>query len=621
MLPRRALLSPPSLVRAYRRSSARKPGAGTVNKIRRIRPREVMDPNVPMPSTDHKKVHMCLSFGFCGTGYHGLQSQPDKPQLETISGTLRAALHASGAIALTNLEPETRTKWTLASRTDKGVHASGAAVSFKMETLPDELEHLDNGRVVLAPAAIDRINALLPEEVRLLSGARVRKSFNARKCASTREYEYLLPVSALGAADRDEAHARVLELDRLLSLFEGTHRVHNFSSGLRTPGLTYEDETSGESWPLALDLSERGGTASAFRSVLCARVRRVLRLGGEEYVVLRIVGLAFVLHQIRHMVGAAIAATRGAVPRDAIELGLASPLQVDLAPLAPGCGLILDRIHWYEMVSGLTEVEPTAADLERGAAFKRDVVYPHVHALYSKPDSELKFFLDSLSDPNAPNFCSFYTGDELARLRRLLARWEQQKPSLTNMLKHGGRLSEVRRPEPQQALEEVLVAQLAAATAKQTAAPGDEQEEEDDGAEPVIELPFGKPRRRVALSAAGSPVNPNRLTTAAVAAELPHGLADRARQTGADSWELPEGHGKPLRLLTTRDKLPGGLQVRICVQRGLVPGPMLREMVWRLSEAVDHGTLQAMQPHEIYLQYLDAVYGRVAPPVVDWDDE
>ena len=368
---RRALPSPPALVRGYRRSSSRKPGAGTVNKIRRMRPPTVMDPNVPMPSTDHKKVHMCLSFGFCGTGYHGLQAQPTKPQLETISGTLRAALHSSGAIAATNLEPETRTKWTLASRTDKGVHASGAAVSFKMETLPDELEQLDDGRVVLAPAALDRVNALLPEEVRLLSGAKVRKSFNARKCASTREYEYLLPVSALGAAadDRDEARARVLELDRQLSLFEGTHRVHNFSSGLRTPGLTYEAEADadadavaegkgdatgdgeageagdaageaggGETWPLALDVSDRGGT-NAFRSVLCARVRRVLLLGGDEYVVLRVVGLAFVLHQIRHMVGAAVAAARGATPRDAIELGLASPLQVDLAPLAPGRGL------------------------------------------------------------------------------------------------------------------------------------------------------------------------------------------------------------------------------------------------------------------------------------------
>ena len=83
---------------------------------------------------------MCLLFGFCGTGYYGLQSQraegtPDQP---TISDALRSALLASGAIAPTNFAPLSRTKWTLASRTDKGVHAAGAAVSFKMETLEEQ---------------------------------------------------------------------------------------------------------------------------------------------------------------------------------------------------------------------------------------------------------------------------------------------------------------------------------------------------------------------------------------------------------------------------------------------------------------------------------------------------
>ena len=48
------------------------------------------------------------------------------------------------------------------------------------------------------------------------------------------------------------------------------------------------------------------------------------------YLVLRIAGLAFVLHQIRHIVGASLAVAHGVVPADAIRIALRSPLQVDL---------------------------------------------------------------------------------------------------------------------------------------------------------------------------------------------------------------------------------------------------------------------------------------------------
>ena len=42
-----------------------------------------------------------------------------------------------------------RHRWTLASRTDKGVHAAAAAVSFRMETLADQIKQCggdSNGR-------------------------------------------------------------------------------------------------------------------------------------------------------------------------------------------------------------------------------------------------------------------------------------------------------------------------------------------------------------------------------------------------------------------------------------------------------------------------------------------
>ena len=118
----------------------------------------------------------------------------------------------------------------------------------------------------------------------------MRGGFDARLCASSREYEYLLPLSALGGASEVQTRARVLELDRALSTFQacnpscpparhatraphlpglhpcvreaarppaplhqGSHRFHNFASGLRSAASDkHVYEAGGESWPLGL---------------------------------------------------------------------------------------------------------------------------------------------------------------------------------------------------------------------------------------------------------------------------------------------------------------------------------------------------------------------------------
>ena len=81
----------------------------------------------------------------------------------------------------------------------------------------------------------------------------MRGGFDARLCASSREYEYLLPVSALGGNSEAQTRDRVIEFDRALSAFQGSHRFHNFGSGLRmTASDKHVYEAGGESWPLGL---------------------------------------------------------------------------------------------------------------------------------------------------------------------------------------------------------------------------------------------------------------------------------------------------------------------------------------------------------------------------------
>jgi tRNA pseudouridine(38-40) synthase len=382
----------------------------------------------------YKKRHALLTFGYCGTGYWGLQSQnaegdPDRP---TVSDVIRRALLNSGAIAPTNFAPIMRTKWQLASRTDKGVHAACAAASCNIETLAEEvlLEPGEEGQEAryweLTPEAIARINTHLPREIRLFSATRVRKRFSAHESASSRTYEYLLPEASLGGASAED-------LDAVLRAFEGSHKFHNFASGLRrSKGSVPDFEAEGESWPLALDTSRH---SAAFRSVLHCRVHRSFSIEGTPYLLLRISGLAFVLHQIRHMVGAAVAVTVGAVPKEAMITALKTPMEVNVSPLAPGCGLLLDEIRWFDVGQGEYEAEvPTDARQEM-AAFKEQVIYPHIHSLY-QDQRALDVFLNGLISDDPLQRWVRYTDDDYARLRRVHDSWTAHVEQMVCSTRH-----------------------------------------------------------------------------------------------------------------------------------------------------------------------------------------
>ena len=587
-----------------------------------------MDPGTGAAAKKYKKMPMCISFGFVGSGFYGLQSQPKRPDLPTVARTLRQALLESGAIAASNMEPLSRTKWSLSSRTDKGVHAIGAAASFRMETLPEQLEEQD-GRLALRAAEVARINGFLPPEVRVFGAARVRGGFDARLCASSREYEYLLPLSALGGASEAEARARVLEFDRVLSSFQGSHRFHNFGSGLRTAVSDMEVyEAGGESWPLGLasgDGDKKGSVAKAFRAVLKSRVERTLTVCGEPYVLVRISGVSFVLHQIRHMIGTALAVTHGVLPPDAAELALATSLHVCASPLAPGCGLLLNRIFWYDIGTATEETAYAPWQLADMEAFKREAVYPHIHGLYQGEGSELARFLQMINEPTSELHYHYSplmrpdgkTGtiaeapEDYALLRRMTKRWLEERAAKAE----ARRLARLRVWEDDEPSEKGRAEATAGVTAGGTAEAGAEG-----------------------------------LATAEATGEEVSESTRQAKDGGArgdgsdgdddDDDDDDERHGasvideafkrrrgvhkkrdQPMLDRRSRSGLPGGLHVRICVHRELVPGPELREMLDRLQAEVRQGLLETQRPHEYYLARLDELYGAVAPSEVRWEAE
>jgi tRNA pseudouridine38-40 synthase len=63
-----------------------------------------------------------------------------------------------------------------------------------------------------------------------------------------------------------------------------------------------------------------------------------------EFAVIRVKGQSFMLHQIRKMVGLAIAIIRGHTEPATITKALTAE-RIDI-PMAPGLGLVLDKIHY-----------------------------------------------------------------------------------------------------------------------------------------------------------------------------------------------------------------------------------------------------------------------------------
>ncbi len=68
-------------------------------------------------------------------------------------------------------------------------------------------------------------------------------------------------------------------------------------------------------------------------------------LQGQQWVRIVIIGQSFMLHQIRKMVGMAVAIMRGDAPTNCIQIAL-QPKRGVPTPMAPDIGLFLDECYY-----------------------------------------------------------------------------------------------------------------------------------------------------------------------------------------------------------------------------------------------------------------------------------
>lgn len=234
-----------------------------------------------------------------GTGYHGFQLQANVP---TIQGEMEKALW--------KLTQE-RIRVTAASRTDAGVRAKGQVVSFRTKSsLPLQ-------------TFIKGLNYYLPEDIAVKAAYRVSESFNVRRSALSREYNYyILNSLTRSPIKRDFSYlvAGHLDIEAMNEACQALIGKHDFASFASYLGIEIKN---------------------TLRTVYRAEIQK-----NSEVVIFNMLANSFLPHQVRNTIGALIRVGLGKMTIDEFR-SIIEAKKVSLAgPTAPAHGLCLMRINY-----------------------------------------------------------------------------------------------------------------------------------------------------------------------------------------------------------------------------------------------------------------------------------
>jgi tRNA pseudouridine38-40 synthase len=239
-----------------------------------------------------------LTVAYDGTDFHGWQIQP---QVRTVQGELTQALSR-----LFNHEVNVKGS----GRTDAGVHAHG------------QVANVETVRSMNTNAVLRGVNALLPDQVRVISVEEVAAEFHARRSALSKTYEYRIWRPAIVSpfhvryayAFRYPLNEELM--DRATLQFQGTH---DFTSFCATATET-ED-----------------------------RVRTIFHaswLRGDEQWLFRIRGNGFLRYMVRTIVGTLLEAGQRRLPVERIPEIFAARDRRLAGPSAPPHGLHLIAVEY-----------------------------------------------------------------------------------------------------------------------------------------------------------------------------------------------------------------------------------------------------------------------------------
>jgi len=234
-----------------------------------------------------------------GTGYHGFQLQANMP---TIQGELEKALW--------RLTQE-RIRVTAASRTDAGVHAKGQVVSFRTKSsLPLQ-------------TFIKGLNYYLPQDIAVKAAYRVGESFNVRRSALSREYNYYILNSLTRSPIRRGFSYLVaghLDIEAMNEACQALIGEHDFASFASCIGVEIKN---------------------TLRTVYKVELQK-----NGELVILNIVANSFLPHQVRNTIGTLIRVGLGKMTVDEFCSIIEAKKPGLAGPTVPAHGLCLMRINY-----------------------------------------------------------------------------------------------------------------------------------------------------------------------------------------------------------------------------------------------------------------------------------
>ncbi len=246
--------------------------------------------------------NVALRVAYDGTDFVGSQLQS---QGRTVQGAIEQAWEG-----LT----QERRRFTLAGRTDAGVHAQGQVVNVRGETrhTPDTIARA--------------MNALLPDDVRVLAAREVGPDFHARYSALRRDYRYLIDLEptplptlrhiALHVAGRIDTTAMAEALPQL----EGTHDFAAFT--VQSPDQK-----------------------STVRTVYVARLVET-ELLGRRLIAIDLAANAFLQHMVRVIVGTVLLVGRGRMTGTEFRQVLERHDRKAAGPTAVAHGLTLMSVRY-----------------------------------------------------------------------------------------------------------------------------------------------------------------------------------------------------------------------------------------------------------------------------------
>ncbi|KAK9129342.1 hypothetical protein Sjap_009829 [Stephania japonica] len=170
--------------------------------------------------------------------------------------------------------------------------------------------------------------------------------------------------------------------NRILKHYVGTHNFHNCTTRTKA-----EDP-------------------SARRYIVSFDANVVVNVEGMDFVKCEVVGQSFMLHQIRKMIGLAVAVMRNCAPESLIDTALRQDVNITV-PTAPEVGLYLDECFftsynqkWKESHEELS----MKAYAEEAEKFKMMQIYSHISVTEQK-EGVVALWLHSLNHRNYPDLC------------------------------------------------------------------------------------------------------------------------------------------------------------------------------------------------------------------------